>query len=135
MNAEPPPLPSIGHVVFYVRDVAAATAFYRAAFGFPLVREGLGGRYAELATGTNVLALVATDAMGDYLGVAPLPPKLGQPGHGHVTLDLPDAGAALAGALAHGASLLAAPADMPWGKRVAFLATPDGHLLELSSPV
>ncbi len=45
-----------------------------------------------------------------------------------------DVDATVAGLRDAGASVLRAPADMPWGERVGFVADPEGNVVSLAAP-
>ncbi|MBV8463446.1 MAG: VOC family protein, partial [Acidimicrobiales bacterium] len=89
------------------------------------------GAYAQLDTGRTRLALYERAAMGGTLGW-----ELRGPGPEHAAFELgfkvPDVDAAVEAFVAAGADVVTAPTDRPWGQRTAYLADPDGNLVELA---
>ncbi|OAN33679.1 VOC family protein [Microbacterium sp. H83] len=104
-------------------DLPRLQAFYEAAFGavvtYRFDHEGV-DVYVALAVGDGALAIgFAPDAVrGDAVAV---------------WLYTDDADAAFARAVAAGAGAVSAPADQPWGERVAEVRDPDGNPLYLAT--
>jgi catechol 2,3-dioxygenase-like lactoylglutathione lyase family enzyme len=129
---------TLGYVIGYVADVPATVAFYESAFGLTRRFVGPDGDYAEMETGATTLAfagaaLAATNLAGAG-GYAPLDPAAAPPGV-TITLLYEDVPAALATALAAGATPYVDAMEMPWGQTVAYVRDPDGILVELATPV
>lgn len=64
-------MPELGHVVFYVRDLARSLAFYRDAVGLQVVGELFGGRAAALSGGRThheLLLIEVGEAQGPLRG-------------------------------------------------------------------
>lgn len=119
-----------GYTILYVPDVPAALAFYERAFGLPTRFLAEGGDFGELDTGATALAF-CSHALLKQMGKSPVPAA-------HcfeialVTSDVP---AAVARAVAAGATLTQAPEQMPWGQTVAYVADVNGFAVELCTPV
>lgn len=126
----------LGYTIAYVKDVARSVAFYEAAFGLERRFIHDSGQYAELKTGQTTLAFASLDAASANLrgGVKPAGND-GRPGAIEIVLVAPDIPAAFKRALAAGALPMAVPAAKPWGQTVAYVRDPDGHLVELASPM
>lgn len=123
--------PKLGYVILYVEALDRALRFYGA---LGLEERGRYGDYAELATGETVLGLAERAFVaGHFTGELPPP---GQ-GSSELALVVPreEVDALVERALSAGAEAVSEPADQPWGQRVAYVRDPDGHLLELCSPV
>lgn len=124
------------YTILYVRDVARSLAFYEAAFGVPRRFLHASGLYGELETGATALAFVAESVAqdnlpGGFVAADPArPPAAFEVGF--TTADVP---AAYARALGAGAASAAAPQAKPWGQTVAYVRDPDGHLVELCTPM
>ncbi|MGH8990413.1 MAG: VOC family protein [Acidimicrobiia bacterium] len=116
------------YVVLVVGDLDASLRFWTGLLGLPLGHRS--GPYAQLDTGTTRLALYQRDAMAATLGRPLEPPAPAAPGF-EVGFKVPDVDAAYAELVAGGARPVSPPADQPWGQRTAYLADPDGHLVEL----
>jgi lactoylglutathione lyase len=126
---------ALDSTVLHVADVERALVFYETAFG--LQRRFVDDRvvYAELETGATTLALTQRDFALEQSGpTAPsgpddLPPPC------ELALAVADVAAGVAQALAAGATLVRAPATKYWGQVVAYVRDPDGHLLQISTPL
>jgi len=122
-----------GYTILYVDDVRSSLAFYEQAFGLKTAFLHESGDFGQLDTGTTALAFSSLRLM-DELGKSPSRADAARPCNeiAFVTADVP---AALAHALAAGATPIQAAEDMPWGQTVAYVADPDGFLVELCTPV
>ncbi len=116
-------------MVVVVADLDRALEFYLGVLGLPLDHRS--GAYAQLDTGRTRLALYERSAMGDTLGWS-----LEVPGPEHTAFEIgfkvPDVDLAVEAFVAAGADVVTAPTDRPWGQRTAYLADPDGNLVELA---
>ncbi len=125
----PPPPPQIQEVFAYlcVRDSAAAIDFYTRAFGatekFRLVEPSGRVGHAEMQLGPFVLIL--SDAFPEYGIEAPAPGVL-PPVRMHLHVD--DADAAIACAIAAGATPLGEIDDAFYGERGGRVLDPFGHV-------
>ena len=121
------------YTIFYVDDVPASLAFYQKAFGIGLRMMHGEGDYAELETGTTSLSFCSRTLM-DQLGKSTARPEAGAPVF-EIAFETDDVAAAFETAVAHGASPVSAPEDMPWGQTVSYVADLNGYLVEICSPV
>jgi len=123
----------LAYTILYVENVAASLAFYSAAFGLERKFLHESGDFGELATGTTTLAFSSRQLMRS-LGKNP---QLACPEAPcfEIALSTPDVPAAYAQALQAGARAVQAPEQMPWGQTVAYVADPDGFLVELCTPM
>jgi lactoylglutathione lyase len=118
----------LGHVILYVDDLAASTAFYRDVVGLPHRFTDAG--YAEFDTGATRFALYER-RRAEWLTGGPVRPGPA----GEVVLVVEDVDAVAARLRAHGVALLAAPADRPWGHRTLHVADPDGFVVEFAQEI
>jgi lactoylglutathione lyase len=125
-----------GYTILYVRDVAASLDLYERAFGQKRRFVHDSGAYAELDTGSTILAFAARE-----LAAASLPHAFGDESRDgaaptfevcFVTADVPTA---FARAVEAGAIEVSGPQRRPWGQDVAYVRDPDGNLVEIASPV
>ncbi len=123
----------LGYTILYVDDVRASLDFYGRAFGLATRFLHESGDFGELDTGTTALAFCSR-ALLAQLGKQPGRPDAGRPQF-EVALVTGDVPAAYQHALAAGATPMQAPEDMPWGQTVAYVADPEGFLVELCTPV
>src|SRR5690606_23224486 len=119
--------------ILYVEDVRGSVTFYERAFGLKprFVHES--GDYAELETGATALAFSSRRLL-ETLGKQPRPPRADAPVF-EIAFTTDDVPAALERALEAGATLKQKPEVMSWGQTVAYVADPDGFLVELCTPV
>jgi len=132
------PSPSLGYVILYVEDVAAAMAFYEEAFGLTkrFFNEDNGKAYGELETGATRLAFASLELANSNLphevvAASPNEPPLGV----EIALVTPDVPALVARATEAGATSVAEPTQKPWGQIVAHLRDNHGFLIEICSPL
>lgn len=124
-----------GYTILYVPDVAAAVAFYESAFGLHRRFVDDSGMYAEMETGTTALAF-AHESMADAngLGIQPaMPGTKAPPIEIAFVTDMPDA--AFDHAVEHGATVIRAIEEKPWGQRVGHLRDLNGVVVEICSPM
>ncbi len=121
------------YVILYVNNVAKSLGFYEQAFG--LTRRFLheSGDYGEMTTGETRLAFSSVGLM-TALGKAPGRPNPGAPTF-EIAFETADVAAALEIARRAGAAVRQPVREEPWGQTTAYVADPDGYLVELCSPV
>lgn len=123
----------LGYTILYVPDVRRSVAFYGEAFGLKPAFVDDSGDFASLDTGATALSFCTLSLLAQ-MGKTP-----GRPDPAHpcfeIALTTPDVPAALERALAAGASLVQAPAQMSWGQTVAYVTDPDGFWIELCTPM
>jgi uncharacterized glyoxalase superfamily protein PhnB len=126
---------TLGWVIAYVEDPAAAATFYEGTFG---LRKDfvVGGEYAQMDTGTTKLAFASYALGRDNFdgGVHPAASD-GPPPNVEIVLVAEDVDAAYRIAVNAGCEPLAEPADKPQGQRVGFVRDPFGLLVELATPL
>ncbi len=121
------------YAIFYVDDVPATLDFYERAFGQRRRFVSPQGDYGELETGGTALAF-ASLALMRSLGKSPRRADPAAPS-GEIAFTTADVAAAVARAVAAGATLVRAPEAMPWGQTIAYVHDADGVLVELCTPV
>lgn len=130
---------SLGYVILYVNDVAASLAFYENAFGLTrrFYNNDAGKEYGEMDSGACRLAfysrkLVQADpALKHAVLASPDQPPQGF----EIALLTADVPALFERAVKAGAIALAKPDNKPWGQTVAWVRSPDGHVIELATPM
>jgi lactoylglutathione lyase len=127
----------LDHAGLSVADLDAASAFYGRAFGFEaefpfeLPVDGIRGVMLRLETGGR-LELFERPGSGEGLRPADPIDALATRGYGHVAVNAPDIDALFARAVEAGATEKVAPRPSPEpGVRFAFVADPEGNLVEL----
>lgn len=132
------PIVTLGYVLLYVRDVGASLAFYETAFGLSrrFMHDDDGKAYGELETGTTRLGFVSLKQVATVFTEAPMTTAPDRPPLAvEIGLVTPEVDDLFARAVAAGAVPYLAPVSKPWGQRVAYVRDPDGHLVELCSPM
>ncbi len=124
--------PHPDYVVLIVADVDRSVAFYTEVLGLALGHHA--GTYAQLATGPTRVGLYDRGAMSATLGRPLAPADPDRPGF-ELGFKVDDCDATCAELVRRGARLAVAPADRPWGQRTAYVADPDGYLVELAAPL
>ena len=121
------------YTILYVDDVRKSLAFYQQAFGFPVRFEHESGDWGELETGATRLSFCSrrllAEAKKHTLRADPEKPCF------EIAFMVADVEAALQHALDAGAAMVQAVETMPWGQTVAYVADPDGVLVELCTPM
>lgn len=121
------------YTILYVEDVRRSLDFYRRAFGIDTRMLHESGMYGELATGDTRLAFSSRELM-KTLGKSPSRADARSPVF-EVAFEVDDVASAYANAIAAGAAPISAPADMPWGQTIAYVADQDGVLVEICTAV
>lgn len=123
----------LGYTILYVQDVKRSLAFYEQAFGLKLKFLHDSGDYGELDTGSTTLSFSSQRLMRE-LGKNPSAANAHAPCF-EIAFLSDDVAGAVQRAVQAGAPLIQAPQQMPWGQTVAYVADPDGVLVELCTPV
>ena len=123
----------LGYTILYVEDVPFSVGFYERAFGLERKFVHESGDFGEMNTGQTALAFSSRRLMVE-LGKNPQTADAAAPCF-EIALVTDDVPAALERAMAAGARLVQPPQDMPWGQTVAYVADPDGFLVELCTPM
>lgn len=121
------------YTILYVADVPATLDFYARAFGLDTGFLHESGDYGELRTGETKLAF-SSIALMTAIGkqVATEPPA--RPSF-EIAFETDDVEAALARALAAGATPVQGAMRMDWGQTTAYVRAPEGTLVEICSKV
>jgi catechol 2,3-dioxygenase-like lactoylglutathione lyase family enzyme len=115
------------HIAIYTRDLPRLEAFYTQMLGFPVVRRWDDAGIVFVDAGGLWIELTRQDAPDD--GTRPRALDQGV-GINHLALRVDHVDQAFQHLAGIGVRVLAAPADYR-NVRVAFLADPDGNVLEL----
>ena len=121
------------YTIVYVENVPETLLFYEAAFGFKTLFLHEGGDYGELATGDTKLAFSSHKLMAE-LGKN-VGRSLAEKPCYELAFETADVPAALAQAIGAGAILIKPTTQLPWGQTIAYVAAPEGTLIELCTPV
>lgn len=133
-------MPALDHIGLSVADLDAQAAWYADALGLTLLPQAtnpaLGVRARYLLDTEHGWALELLERVGSRPGLHATNPSdaILTRGYGHVCLRVDDVDAVYAELTAAGAAAIAAPGASPLsGLRLAFVADPEGNLIELIS--
>jgi glyoxylase I family protein len=125
------------HVGLSVAALDAAAAFYGRAFGFTqeltfeLARDDIRGAMLLHPCGARLELFERPGAAAGIQGATPIE-ALATRGYGHFAMSTPDLDALFGHAVGEGAAPVIEPSPSPEpGVRFAFLADPEGNLVEL----
>ena len=126
----------LGYTILYVSNVTASVEFYEAAFGFQRKFITPENDYAELLTGETTLSFVSLALANTNLKNGFVMSKLAEKPFGiELALVTENVQEIIDVAIKHGATLLEAPKQKPWGQTVAYIRDTDGFLIELCTPM
>jgi lactoylglutathione lyase len=124
------------YTILYVRNIERSLAFYESAFGLERRFIHESGTYGELETGSTTLAFAAEEVAQSNLSGGFQSSDLSRPpAASEIAFATPDVQSAFERATRAGAFATEAPKTKPWGQTVAYVRDPDGHLVELCTPL
>ncbi|WP_037453323.1 VOC family protein [Sinorhizobium fredii] len=122
-----------GYSILYVPDVVATVSFYETAFGLKRKFIHESNLYAEMETGSTILAF-AGEAMADLNGLAIRANRKADLAAGfEIALVCSAPLEAYDKAVSAGAAPVKPPESKPWGQVVAYVRDLNGCLVELCS--
>lgn len=121
------------YTILYVENVPETLGFYEKAFGLTVGFLHESHDYGQLATGDTCLSFSSRSLM-QSLGKNPSQPQIDSPQF-EIAFEVSDVSAALAQAIAAGAKLVQPVKEEAWGQETAYIADPNGFLVEICSPV
>ena len=125
---------SFSHTIFYVKDIPRAISFYMDAFGFAPKFVHESNQYAELNTGSTVIAFASELLAKSNLPKGYVPNDVNQvPLACEIVFTVPDVNKYYEKAIKSGAINVAPPQQKPWGQVVAYVRDPNGVLIEIAS--
>ncbi|WP_426272202.1 VOC family protein [Exiguobacterium sp. R-17] len=121
-----------GYTILYVEDTVRTLTFYRDVLGLSVKAEH--GSYIEFETGQTTLAFNTREDVQQLIPDYTIPSGKAQQTLeiGFVTDDVPTLFQKVEAA---GYKTVLAPVEKPWGQVVAYVLDPDGHLIELCTPM
>lgn len=123
---------ALDYLVLVVTDVDRSVRFWRDVIGAD--HQHTAGDYAQFRLGEVRLGLFGAAAMAETLGRPVQVPGAGRAGF-EVGFLVDDVDVAYSELVASGAEPVTEPGDRPWGQRTAYVADPDGYLIELVRPL
>jgi len=132
----PPQIMKFAYTILYVPDVAAAIAFYEAAFGLTRGFVHECGDYAELATGSTTLSFASLSLAESNIEGGVIPSDVrSRPAAFELAFRTEDVASAYDRAIRAGALPASAPSLKPWGQTVSYVRDLNGNLIEICSPI
>lgn len=122
----------MGYVILYVADLEKTKRFYGELLGLKLRNEF--GTYIEYETGNTVLSMNTRES-GREITKLPIPDGVKNEHTFELGFVTEDVRRAVQRLRAAGVPILLEPTEKPWGQIVAYAQDPDGHYIEICTPI
>ncbi len=124
----------LGYIIIYVKDIQETVAFYEKAFALKRRFIHESGSYAEMETGSTLLAFVDENLAKDSLSFCPNRSSQQPPGI-EISLVTDQVQKQFDQAVHAGATPVVNPTQKPWGQLVSYVKDNNGCLVEICSPM
>ncbi|WP_456272683.1 VOC family protein [Bacillus sp. AK031] len=122
----------LGYVILYVENLQETIRFYRDLLGLQIKMEA--GTYIELETGSTTLSFNTRESGREITGL-PIPDSKRKEQTFELGLVTEDVRGAVEKLRSEGVAILLEPTEKPWGQVVAYIEDPDGHYIEICTPI
>ena len=122
----------LGYVILYVENLEKTKHFYGELLGLELKNEF--GTYIEYSTGATILSFNTREDVRELTHL-PIPNGKTQEQTFELGFVTEEVEAIVEKLRASGVSVLMEPVEKPWGQKVAYVEDPDGHYIEICSPI
>lgn len=122
----------LGYVILYVSDLEKTKGFYGGLLGLKL--RGEYGTYIEYETGTTILSMNTRES-GREITKLPIPDGSRNEQTFELGFVTEDVEGTIENLREAGVPILMEPTEKPWGQIVAYAADPDGHYIEICTPI
>ncbi|MGD6902897.1 VOC family protein [Bacillus infantis] len=122
----------LGYIILYVEDLEKTKQFYGELLGLELKNEF--GTYIEYDTGSTILSM-NTRENGRELTDLPIPAGFREEQTMELSFVTEDVEGTIEKARQAGVRILLEPVKKPWGQIVAYMEDPDGHYIEICTPI
>ncbi|WP_421382829.1 VOC family protein [Bacillus salacetis] len=122
----------LGYIILYVENLDKTIHFYRDLLGLSIKMEA--GTYIELETGATTLSFNTRESGRDITGL-PIPDQKRKEQTFEIGLVTEDVKGVVEKLRAEGVAILLEPTEKPWGQVVAYVEDPDGHYIEICTPL
>jgi lactoylglutathione lyase len=122
----------LGYIILYVKDLEESKRFYRDLLGLELRNEF--GSYIEFNTGATVLSMNTREGGRDATGL-PIPNEISKQQTFEIGFVTEDVYGVVEKLRSEGVHVLMEPREKPWGQVVAYVEDPDGHYIEICTPM
>ncbi|WP_126425270.1 VOC family protein [Brevibacillus marinus] len=123
---------SMGYVILYVKDHERSLRFYRDLLGLHVRAEH--GTYVEFDTGSTILAINTRDSVRELTSLD-IPEEQQHSQTFEIGFVVDDVDVVIETLRASGVKIIQEPVKKPWGQTVAYIADPDGHFIEICTPI
>lgn len=120
------------YVIIYVEDVIKTVEFYQKAFDFDIKFIHESNMYAEMNTGSVILAFAASEMLKMNIGIEA---HKGLKNSFEIAFSTDDVSGSFEKALKNGAKELKKPEQKPWGQTVGYVEDLSGTIIEICSPM
>lgn len=122
----------LGYVILYVENLEKTKHFYENFLGLELRNEF--GTYIEFNTGTTILSFNTREG-GREVTSLPIPNGVRKEQTFELGFITEDVEGVVESLREEGVPILMEPVEKPWGQKVAYVEDPDGHYIEICSPI
>ncbi|MGF2614251.1 VOC family protein [Rossellomorea vietnamensis] len=122
----------LGYIILYVESLENTIRFYRDLLGLKVKMEA--GTYIELETGGTTLSFNTRESGREITGL-PIPDEKRREQTFEIGLVTEDVRGTVEKLRSEGVAVLLEPTEKPWGQVVAYVEDPDGHYIEICTPL
>lgn len=122
----------MGYVILYVENLEKTKRFYGELLGLELKSEF--GTYIEYNTGATVLSFNTREDVRELTGL-PIPDGVRKEQTFELGFVTDEVEAVVEHLRKEGVSIIMEPVEKPWGQKVAYVEDPDGHYIEICTPI
>lgn len=122
----------LGYVILYVENLEETIRFYRDLLGLSIKMEA--GTYIELETGGTTLSFNTRESGREITGL-PIPDNKRKEQTFELGLVTEEVEMVVEKLRNEGVPILLEPVKKPWGQVVAYVEDPDGHYIEICTPL
>jgi lactoylglutathione lyase len=122
----------LGYIILYVENLQETIRFSRDLLGLPIKMEA--GTYIELETGGTTLSFNTRESGREITGL-PIPDGKRNEQTFELGLVTEDVRGTVETLKSEGVAILLEPTEKPWGQVVAYVEDPDGHYIEICTPI
>ena len=120
------------YIILYVKDFEKTMDFYKNILQLPVKMQQ--DTYVEFDTGATILSINTRKDVKEMTGLN-IPDEYGSGQTFEIGFVTEDVVKTIEALRDQGVPVLKEPAIKPWGQTVAYVADPDGHYIEICTPV
>ena len=123
---------SMRYIILYVNNLQKSTEFYQKTLNLTL--KGDHGTYIEFDTGNTLLGLIEKEHVAEMTGL-PVNKKDRVSPTFEIAFVVDNVNSTIEKLRSLEVPILVETIVKPWGQKVAYIADPDGHFIEICSPM